>query len=161
MHGAKARRRSALALLVSAHDAPLPLLRPYVVCSFKMGRQNEELRDPEKEWLEGVFYRGDVQAALASKSPSILKDAAKCVFPDYQVAFQGPLAEESEESFQRRNKNAKGPRKAMIHRRPAEKPEEVEGRMATRLDVCEFALPPYLQLTVYTGNQGMDEEEAS
>lgn len=126
-----------------------------------MGRQNEELRDPEKEWLEGVFNRGDVQAALASKSPSILKDAAQCVFPDYQAAFQGPLAEESEESFQRRNKNAKGPRKAMIHRRPAEKPEEVEGRMATRFDVCGFALPPYLQLTVYTGNQAMDEEEAS
>ncbi|EIW62389.1 uncharacterized protein TRAVEDRAFT_45209 [Trametes versicolor FP-101664 SS1] len=102
-----------------------------------MGKQDEDLRDPEKEWLEVQFKRADVQAKLAGESNSILKDVTRLIYPDYLTVFSGPLEAETEAAFKRRLKNAKKEKKGSMFRRPAEELDEVEERKSKRFNVLK------------------------
>lgn len=111
---------------------------PALSSSASMGKQKEELRDQEKDWLELQYASPDVQILLRNKqSKTPLKDATDKIFPDYQIAFAGPIPAEPLETFTRRVKNAKKAEKDKMFRKPAEKEEEVPLRLAHRYKVCQ------------------------
>ena len=99
-------------------------------------RQKSYFRPDELDWLEEHYHDADVQERLAQdQDERFVKRAAELLAEKLRTALNVPGPGESEESFQKRLKNASKERRHEISRVPAETEEEFTKRRESLTDV--------------------------
>ncbi|TFK87314.1 hypothetical protein K466DRAFT_491108 [Polyporus arcularius HHB13444] len=97
-------------------------------------RQDVGLPKHEKDWVVRTYFSEATQAIVKSGAKNFLKQATDHIHRLYGFEFGGPREAEEEEAATRRERNARGPRKARVRRIPAETVEDVPGRIAKARD---------------------------